>query len=156
MPPEILNKLFSINSTLLPVDTSKDLVDSFLAGLVSLISFNAGLPSAAQAMEMLFRFVKNGKKFKSYFADEQVFIRFKPTQNIVRKMKFEKLITSKITSESDLGLDFASFLLRYFKNLGYNDFSEDANIQSLIKRAETFRAWADIEDLAVSYERLQE
>ncbi len=57
-----------------------------------------------------------------------MFIRFKPTQNIVRKMKFDKLITSKITSESDLGLDFASFLLRYFKNLGYNDFSEDANI----------------------------
>lgn len=55
-----------------------------------------------------------------------MFIRFKPTQNIVRKMKFDKLITSKITSESDLGLDFASFLLRYFKNLSYNDFSEDA------------------------------
>jgi len=66
MPPELLSKLFTINSTLLPPDTSKDLVDSFLASLVSVISFNAGLPSAAQAMEMLFRFVKNGRRFISF------------------------------------------------------------------------------------------
>jgi len=53
-----------------------------------------------------------------------------------------------------LGLDFASFLLRYHRTLNYNEFSDDQNIVSRIKRAETFRAWADIEDLALGYERL--
>ena len=53
-----------------------------------------------------------------------------------------------------MGLDFASFLLRYHRNLYYDHFSDDIDVVSRIKRAETFRAWADIEDLAIGYEKL--
>jgi hypothetical protein len=49
-----------------------------------------------------------------------------------------------------LGLDFASFALRYFKDLSYSDFAEDINIQNKLKRAETFRMWVDIEDTALN------
>lgn len=36
----------------------------------------------------------------------------------------------------------------------YTDFSDDLNVQSKIRRAETFRSWADIEDLAHGFESL--
>jgi len=56
--------------------------------------------------------------------------------------------------EADLALDFASFLLRYHKDLEYADFTEDNNVQDLIRRAEAFRQWADIEDLAASIDNI--
>jgi len=52
---------------------------------------------------------------------------------------------------SDAALDFTSFLLRYNRDLDYSDFSEDQGIVKKIRRAETFRTWADIEDLANNF-----
>lgn len=49
------------------------------------------------------------------------------------------MITSQVEVEADLALDFASFLLRYHKDLEYADFTEDNNVQDLIRRAEAFR-----------------
>ena len=69
-------------------------------------------------------------------------------------MNIAQLIISSDEKESDLALDFSSFLLRYNRVLDYNDFSDDLNIQNKIKRAETFRSWADIEDLAHGFENL--
>ncbi len=57
-------------------------------------------------------------------------------------------------SASDLALDFSSFLLRYHRDLDYSDFSDVQEIINRIKRAESFRSWADIEDLASGYETL--
>jgi len=68
-----------------------------------------------------------------------VFARFKPNRIIIRKLKINRVITSQVESESDLALDFSSFLLRYHKDLEYADFTEDNNVQDLIRRAEAFR-----------------
>lgn len=54
-----------------------------------------------------------------------------------------------------MALDFSSFLLRYHRDLDYNDFADDPSVAQKIKRAETYRAWADIEDLANGFESLQ-
>jgi hypothetical protein len=51
-------------------------------------------------------------------------------------------------------LNFVSFILRYHKDIDYTDFSDDERVHNAIKRAESFRAWADIEDLANGYEGL--
>ena len=83
-----------------------------------------------------------------------MFSRFKPNRIIIRKLKINRVITSHAEAESDLALDFASFLLRYHKDLEYADFTEDNNFQDLIRRAEAFRQWADIEDLASSIEQV--
>lgn len=88
----------------------------------------------------MFRHIKN---------DEKVFTRFKPSSAILSKLEIDKFIDSKSQEESDLALDFASFLLRYHRLLNYEEFSDNTRIVSMIKRAETFRAWADIEDLAL-------
>ena len=69
-------------------------------------------------------------------------------------MNIASSIVSSDEAESDLALDFSSFLLRYNRDLDYQDFSDDLNIQNKIKRAETFRSWADIEDLAHGFENL--
>ena len=69
-------------------------------------------------------------------------------------MNITKSVVSQNETEQDLALDFSSFLLRYNRDLDYADFSDDLNIQNKIKRAETFRSWADIEDLAHGFENL--
>lgn len=79
-----------------------------------------------------------------------MFNRFKITRLIVRKMKLVDYMFSPNTEVADLTLDFSSFLLRYNRELDYQDFSDDATILQKIKKAETYRTWADIEDLANS------
>ena len=56
---------------------------------------------------------------------------------------------------ADHALDFSSFLLRYNRELDYNDFSDDQVIIQKIKKAEQFRTWADIEDLANSVSEIK-
>lgn len=45
-------------------------------------------------------------------------------------------------------------MLRYNRDLGYEDFSDDLSVQNKLKRAETFRLWADIEDLASGFSNI--
>jgi hypothetical protein len=56
--------------------------------------------------------------------------------------------------ESELGLDISCFLLRYHKDLDYYDFSDDVQIIQKIRRAEMYRNWTDIEDLAGTTETI--
>lgn len=49
-------------------------------------------------------------------------------------------------------MDFCAFLLRYHKDIDYDDFSENLTVINRIKRAEVYRVWADIEELANGYE----
>ena len=63
-----------------------------------------------------------------------------------------KILIANVDNESDLALDLACFLLRYHKDIDYTDFSEDARVLLRLRRAEGFRSWADIEDLASNYE----
>ncbi len=43
--------------------------------------------------------------------------------------------------------DFAIFLLRYYENVDYEDFSDLVTIIAKIKRAELHRVWIDIEEV---------
>lgn len=70
-------------------------------------------------------------------------------------MNITSIILASREEDSDLALDFASFLLRYHRDLDYPDFSDEPLVINKIKRAETFRSWADIEDLANGFENLQ-
>ena len=45
----------------LPADLDKETIDSFLTSLIAIIGFNAGQPLAYRALEILFKFIKNGK-----------------------------------------------------------------------------------------------
>lgn len=69
-------------------------------------------------------------------------------------MNISSIISASTEADSDLALDFASFLLRYHRDIDYSDFSDDPLIIHKIKRAETYRSWADIEDLANGFETL--
>ena len=102
-----------------------------IQSLVVLISTQAGTGAQVSAMEQLLRFAKN---------DDQVFKRFNPNSKMVRSMQFEKVFSkpTKDPSQLEAALDFAAFLLRYFKNIAYCDFSDDAAIQLIVQRAEHF------------------
>jgi len=70
-------------------------------------------------------------------------------------MNISEMVLSKIEAEQDLALDFSSFLLRYHRDLNYEDFSDDKDVLMMIRRAEMYRNWADVEDLANGFETLQ-
>ena len=60
---EIMDLFFRIATEreTLPDNCSKDTIDAFLTSLVALIGFNTGQPLAVQALEILFKYIKNGK-----------------------------------------------------------------------------------------------
>ena len=103
------------NRDALPENSPKEVVDQFLGSVLSLVAFKPGTPVAERALRILFNLVKG---------DEQVYQRFQPTRNIVAKLRLDNMINSGDQKEADLGLDFASFILRYYKHLTYSDFSE--------------------------------
>ena len=84
-----------------------------------------------------------------------MYSRFRPNRIILRKMNIAQGVLTADEIESDLALDFSSFLLRYNRELDYTDFSDDHKVHAKVRRAEVFRAWPDIEDLAHGQEVLQ-
>ena len=74
---------------------------------------------------------------------------------MLRRLNLDQMIGSGQVQDASLGLDFATFLLRYHRVVTYQTLSADESIQNRIKRAETFRSWADIEDLAHGYDKLR-
>ena len=63
-------------------------------------------------------------------------------------------VLSQNFKDQELALDFCAFLLRYHKDIDYSDFSDDQFVVNKIRRAEIYRSWADIEDLANGYETI--
>ena len=63
-------------------------------------------------------------------------------------------ILSQNVKDVELALDFCAFLLRYHKDIDYSDFSDETYVVNKIRRAEIYRSWADIEDLANGYETI--
>jgi len=110
-----------------------------------MITYNKKAVVGQLALKILFEYLKN---------DPQVYARFKPNNVILKKMDIAYSMKSQNPKESDLALDFASFLLRYNKDLDYKDFTDEPEIINKIRRAEVFRSWADIEDLAHGFENL--
>jgi len=93
-------------------------IDAFLAVCVHIIgSVKQGVSS--RAIKILFNYLKN---------DQKVFNRFKVNRLIVRKMKLVDYMFSPNQEIADLSLDFSSFLLRYNRELDYQDFSDDQAI----------------------------
>lgn len=69
-------------------------------------------------------------------------------------MNLAAYVLSKNPKDAELALDFCAFLLRYHRDIDYGDFTDDQLALSKIRRAEVYRAWADIEDLANGYETI--
>jgi hypothetical protein len=69
-----------------------------------------------RAIKILFAYLKN---------DQKVFNRFKVNRLIVRKMKLVEYMFSQSQEVADMALDFSSFLLRYNRELDYQDFADD-------------------------------
>ena len=69
-------------------------------------------------------------------------------------MNLSIFVLSTSPKDTELALDFCAFLLRYHREIDYGDFSDDSTVVSRIRRAEVYRAWADIEDLANGYETI--
>ena len=60
---ELIELFFELAQTreALPADLDKETIDMFLTSLIAIIGFNAGQPLAYKALEILFKFIKNGK-----------------------------------------------------------------------------------------------
>ncbi|CDW71591.1 UNKNOWN [Stylonychia lemnae] len=135
LSPEIQKMFFKIaeKRQALPEKCMTNVVDSFLACLVSLISMSKDHDITIKAVSLLFQYLKNGTLIISLCS--------------IR-------LQANVDTEADLALDFSAFLLRYNKDLQYSDFSDNKEVISRIKRAESFRSWTDIEDVASGFENL--
>ena len=47
---------------------------------------------------------------------------------MLRRLNLDAIIGSDRVKDSDLGLDFATFLLRYYRNINYTTFTADETI----------------------------
>ena len=72
-----------------------------------------------RALTSLFKYVKN---------DEQCFKRFKPSKSVLRRLSLDTMISSDNYKESDLGLDFSTMILRYYRSVSYETFSADVQV----------------------------
>lgn len=102
--------------TQLPGNATTNLIDSFLASLVSIVSINPEYKLSVRAVQVLFNYLKS---------DPKVFKRFKPNKAIVKNMNLSAYVLSSNPKDSELALDFCAFLLRYHREIDYTDFSDD-------------------------------
>lgn len=84
--------------------------------------------------------------------DPQVFAMFKPNKLLLRKMNIQNLIASEQTQESSLGLEFASFLLRYHVTLDYGDFTDDPFCIQKLRRYEDVKYATEVENVTKAFE----
>jgi hypothetical protein len=70
----------------LPGNSAVNVVDSFLASLVSVVSINPDYKLSIRAIAILFNYLKN---------DPQVFKRFKPNKMIIKNMNLAQFILCK-------------------------------------------------------------
>lgn len=129
----------------LPQEFTNSQIDSFISTIIALVWSCRDKSDACRAVGIFLVFLKE---------DDRVFARFKPTRVILKKMKLERLLSSKNYDESNKALDFCSFILRYNSDINYNDFSDESEVTDKIKRGESFRSWGDIEDLGNTHEAL--
>lgn len=111
----------------LPSNVTVNLIDSFLASLVSIVSMNAEYRLSVRAVAILFNYLKNGNTTLSHniFVDSKVFKRFKPSREMVKAMNMAIFILSSSPKDVELALDFCAFILRYHREIDYQDFSDD-------------------------------
>lgn len=86
--------------------------------------------------------------------DPQVFAMFKPNKLLLRKMNIQSLIVSEHPQESALGLEFASFLLRYHVTLDYGDFTDDPFCIQKLRRYEDVKYATEVENVTKAFEEL--
>ena len=137
-------QLANSNKTL-PNTADNDLIDSFIAILVIIISRNKSYPSAIKALSILFTYLKN---------DNRVFKRFYPTQEVMLQLNLDKYLVSGHKEEKRLVLDFMCFLMRYYEDIDYTDIAVNHKVIMRIRKAEQERAWIDIERLIKNQEKI--
>eukprot|EP00826_Nyctotherus_ovalis_P003588 TRINITY_DN10735_c0_g1_i2.p1 TRINITY_DN10735_c0_g1~~TRINITY_DN10735_c0_g1_i2.p1 ORF type:complete len:467 (+),score=110.73 TRINITY_DN10735_c0_g1_i2:58-1458(+) len=137
-------QLANSNKTL-PDTADNDLIDSFIAILVTIISRNNGYPSAIAALRILFTYLKS---------DNKVFKRFYPTRDLMLQLNLDKYLLSGMQEEKRLTLGFMCFLLRYYEDIDYSDISLNPKVILRIRKAEQERAWRDIERLVKNQEKI--
>ena len=69
-------------------------------------------------------------------------------------MNIQSLIVSDQPQESALGLEFASFLLRYHVTLDYGDFTDDPFCIQKLRRYEDVKYATEVENVTKAFEQL--
>jgi hypothetical protein len=72
----------------------------------------------------------------------------------MQRLNIEGQLENNSEANRDMALDFICFQLRYHQHMTYEDFTDHLHLQNLIKRAETFRIWTDLEDQALQLHNL--
>ena len=99
---------FANSNKVLPENFTAELVDSFIAVLITLVSVNYGYPIALQTLTILLNYLKN---------DNKVFTRFHPNKELMIQLNFDRYLSTKGGEGKRFILNFICFLLRYYEDL---------------------------------------
>lgn len=124
-------------------DSSNPVIEQFLASAIFLIAHKKG-NSAPRAMRVMLHFLRH---------DPKVFQRLTPNRMLLRKMNLEKHFKSE-SSDRDVSLEFASFLMRYHVDIDYGDFTDDPFAIQKLRRYENVKYAAELEGLTKTIEDL--
>jgi len=67
-------------------------------------------------------------------SDPNIFRVFKPNKPLLRKMDMSVHVMSQAPSESELALEFCSFLMRYHRAVDFGDFSDSPFVVQRLRR----------------------
>ena len=63
---------------------------------------------------------------------------------------------AETNSIRDKILEFFSFLLRYHRDIDHSDFTEDPAVAKKMRRYDDFKAWNELEELAIQQDKFEE
>ncbi|CAI2387155.1 unnamed protein product [Moneuplotes crassus] len=76
------------------------------------------------------------------------------SKKMAKQCKIEKFLASKDVTEVNLALDFCSNVLKNNPEVEYTDFTKEQVLLDRIKRGESSRQWAEIDDLGTTQDEL--
>lgn len=143
--------------------TDKRTLTTFVKALELTSANDPNEKNTFRALMYLFKFLKNGIDTSCvhldfcFPLDSQVFQVFTPTKFLLRKLKIEKFLMTMTAPEiyNDV-CDFVCFLLRYYPQIEYEDFTDLNPVINRIRRAEMHRSWVDLEDTIIRNEKIDQ
>jgi len=98
--------------------------------ILSLIALKDDNDRSIKLMKILKTFLQN---------DITVFNSFSINKPLIRKLNLEEHLKSKNPLEREAALDLSTFILRFFKQTDFTDFSTDASVVQQLRREIDFR-----------------
>lgn len=125
----------------LPDQIDNNVISMFLSSMISIISLKEDDNLWHKCMKLLTKYLRNDTNLRS---------KFKPNSLILKKMNFDYWLSTPEYTRS--AVELITFLLRNYRDLDYESFSDKIDIVNLLRRSEMLKCWEDLETLGLTFD----